>query len=120
MAKKPDKTSTQGKGEIVLYQSPDGKTSLEVRLDGDTLWLSQKQLSDLFQTERSVITKHLGNIFRSGELERNSVCAKFAHTAEDGKIYQTAFYNLEAIISVGYRVNSKRGKPLKQNRFFDP
>jgi hypothetical protein len=77
MAKKPDRTSTQGKGEIVLYQSPDGKTSLEVRLDGDTLWLSQKQLSDLFQTERSVITKHLGNIFRSGDLERNSVCAKF-------------------------------------------
>jgi hypothetical protein len=87
MAKKPDRTSTQGKGEIVLYQSPDGKTSLEVRLDGDTLWLSQKQLSDLFQTERSIISKYLGNIFRSGELERNSVCANLAHTTEREKVY---------------------------------
>jgi prophage maintenance system killer protein len=113
MAKKPDRTSTQGKGEIVLYQSPDGKTALDVHLEGETLWLSQKQLSDLFQTERSVITKHLRNIFRSGELEKNSVCAKFAHTAEDGKVYQTTFYNLDAIISVGYRVNSKRGTQFR-------
>jgi hypothetical protein len=98
MAKKPDKTSTQGKGEIVLYQTPDGKATLQVHLEGETLWLSQKQLSGLFQTERSVITKHLRNIFHSGELEKDSVCAKFAHTAEDGKVYQTAFYNLDAII----------------------
>jgi hypothetical protein len=113
MAKKPDRTSTPGKGEIVLYQAPDGKAALDVRLEGETLWLNQKQLSDLFQTERSVITKHLRNIFRSGELERNSVCAKFAHTAEDGKVYQTTFYNLDAIISVGYRVNSKRGTQFR-------
>jgi hypothetical protein len=113
MAKKPDRTSTKGKGEIVLYRSPDGKAALDVHLEGETLWLNQKQLSELFQTERSVITKHLRNIFRSGELERDSVCAKFAHTAEDGKVYQTAFYNLDAIISVGYRVNSKRGTQFR-------
>ena len=79
----------------------------------ETLWLTQKQLSELFQTERSVITKHLGNIFRSGELDKLSVCAKFAHTADDGKTYQSTFYNLDAIISVGYRVNSKRGTQFR-------
>ena len=73
------------------------------------MWLNQKQLSVLFSTERSVITKHLRNIFKEGELEQESVCAKFAHTAQDGKHYQTTFYNLDAIISVGYRVNSKQG-----------
>lgn len=102
-----------GKGEVVLYQTPDGKTALDVRLDQDTLWLSQKQLAVLFQTERSVITKHMGNIFRSGKLDKNSVCSKFAHTAEDGKTYQTAFYSLDAIISVGYRVNSMRGTQFR-------
>ena len=102
-----------GKGEIVLYQTSDGKTALDVRLEQDTLWLSQKQLAVLFQTERSVITKHLRNIFRSGELDENSVCAKFAHTAEDGKTYQIAFYSLDATISVGYRVNSIRGTQFR-------
>ena len=77
------------KGEIILYQTPDGRAELDVRLEGDTLWLAQKQLAALFETERSVITKHLQNIFRTGELDRESVCANFAHTAEGGKTYQT-------------------------------
>ena len=98
-----------GKGEIVLYRTSDGKTALDVRLEQETLWLSQEQMGVLFQTERSVITKHLRNIFRSGELVKDSACAKFAHTAEDGKTYQTLFYSLDAILSVGYRVNSLRG-----------
>ena len=110
MTKKTKKSISSLKGGIIIYRASDGKTALDVRLEGETLWLNQKQLSELFQTERSVITKHFGNIFRSGELDKNSVCAKFAHTAEDGKTYQTNFYNLDAVISVGYRVNSKRGQ----------
>ena len=102
MTKKTKKSISSLKGEIIIYRAPDGKTALDVRLEGETLWLNQKQISELFQTERSVITKHFGNIFRSGELDKHSVCAKFAHTAEDGKTYQTNFYNLDAIISVGF------------------
>jgi len=100
-------------GEVVLYQAPDGTVQLEVRLERDTIWLTQKQMALLFDTERSVITKHLRNIFQSGELDRESVCAIFAHTAADGKTYQTQCYNLDAIISVGYRVNSKRGTQFR-------
>lgn len=100
-------------GEVVLYQEPDGKISLEVRLEKETLWLTQKQMAVLFDTERSVITKHLRNVFNSKELDKNSVCAFFAHTAQDGKTYQTQYYNLDAIISVGYRVNSRRGTQFR-------
>jgi prophage maintenance system killer protein len=113
MPKKQKMTASPTKGEVILYQESNGKTALDVRLEGDTLWLTQKQISELFQTERSVVTKHFGNIFRSGELDKNSVCAKFAHTARDGKTYKTTFYNLDAIISVGYRVNSKRGTQFR-------
>lgn len=96
------------RGQIILY-----KNKLEVRLEEDTVWLTQKQMAELFDTERSVITKHLGNVFNTGELVKNSVCAFFAHTANDGKTYQTQFYNLDAIISVGYRVNSVRGTQFR-------
>ncbi len=99
--------------ELVLYKSADGAVRLDVRLTDETIWLSQAQVADLFSTERSVITKHLRNVFNSGELDKNSVCAKFAHTATDGKAYQTQFYNLDAVISVGYRVNSKRGTEFR-------
>ena len=99
----------ESKDEIVIYQTKDGKTALEVNLRGETVWLNQGQMSVLFDRDRSIITKHLRNIFQSGELIRDSVCANFALTAADGKTYQTAFYNLDAVISVGYRVNSKRG-----------
>lgn len=100
-------------GEVVLYREPSGRIDLQVRLEADTLWLSQKQIAELFAAERSVITKHLRNAFASGELQRESVCAKFAHTAEDGKTYQTMFYSLDAILSVGYKVNSKRGTQFR-------
>ena len=100
-------------GEVVLYPAPDGTVRLDVRLEKESVWLTQKQMSVLFATERSVITKHLRNIFSSGELERNSVSAFFAHTAPDGKTYQVEYYNLDVIISVGYRGNSKRGTQFR-------
>jgi len=100
-------------GKVVLYKALDGSIAMDVRLQGETVWLTQKQLSELFDTERSVVTKHLRNIFQSKELDEKSVSAKFAHTAEDGKTYLTTFYNLDAIISVGYRVNSKRGTQFR-------
>ncbi|NLV25485.1 MAG: cytochrome C biogenesis protein CycH [Deltaproteobacteria bacterium] len=99
---------------IVLYQTEDGQTKVQVHLEQDTVWLTQDQMAELFSRERSVITKHLRNIFKEGELEASSVRAKFAHTASDGKAYQTQFYNLDAIISVGYRVNSIRGTQFRQ------
>lgn len=103
----------KSKGEILLYKTPEGDTQIDVKLEEETVWLTQKQLSQLFQTERSVITKHINNILKTKELQRNSVCAKFAHTATDGKIYTSNFYNLDMIISVGYRVNSKRGTQFR-------
>jgi prophage maintenance system killer protein len=112
MKKKIEK-SEPGKGEIILYQSPDGKAILDVRLDRETVWLTQEQMSDLFGRERSVITKHVRNVFKEGELEESSVCAKFAHTATDGKTYQVQCYNLDVIISVGYRVKSKLGTQFR-------
>ncbi len=99
--------------EILLYQTEDGHSRVQVRLEDETVWLTQAQMADLFQTERSVITKHIRNIFDSGELDLNSVCAKIAHTATDGKTYQTQHYNLDMIISVGYRVNSLRGTQFR-------
>lgn len=99
---------------IVIYQSTDGSMATEVRLEGESVWLSQEQVSQLFGRERSVITKHLRNVFAEGELEANSVCAKFAHTAPDGKTYQVEHYNLDVIISVGYRVKSREGTRFRQ------
>lgn len=93
-------------GEVVLYQ-PNDQVSIEVRLDKETIWLTQQQIADLFGVKRPAITKHLGNIFREGELDANSVCSILELTAADGKVYSTQFYNLDAILSVGYRVNSK-------------
>lgn len=100
-------------GEIVFYKAVDGGPAVDVRLELETVWLSQKQMSDLFDTERSVVTKHLRNIFNSKELNKDSVCAYFAHTAADGKTYDTEYYNLDAILSVGYRVSSKRGTQFR-------
>ena len=93
--------------QIVLYQ-PNESISLQVKIDAshDTVWLTQQQIADLFGTKRPAITKHLRNIFNSGELDQNSVSSILEHTAADGKTYKTQFYNLDAIISVGYRVNS--------------
>ena len=96
--------------EIVLYQSPDGSVKLNVRLERETIWLSQKQMAILFDTERSVITKHLRNIFQSGELEEKSNVQKMHIPGSDKPV---AFYSLDAILSVGYRVNSKRGTQFR-------
>ena len=99
-------------GEIILYQSDDS-TQLEVRIENETVWLSLNQMSDLFGRDKSVISRHIRNVFAEGELESSSVVAKNATTAIDGKIYQIGFYNLDVIISVGYRVKSKRGTQFR-------
>jgi hypothetical protein len=99
-------------GEIILYQSPDGETNIEVHLKDETVWLTQAQMAKLFQTERSVITKHINNIYKEGELDKNSTCAKFAQVQREGSRTVNRpvdYYNLDVIISVGYRVNSHRG-----------
>jgi hypothetical protein len=101
------------KSEIILYQTEDNQTRVQVRLDGQTAWLTQAQLAQLFQRERSVITKHIRNIFEEGELVEKSVCANYAQTAADGKTYQTVYYNLDVIIAVGYRVKSARGTQFR-------
>ncbi len=100
-------------GELILYQMDNGQTGLDVRLIDETVWLTQAQMQELFGRERSVITKHVNNVFKEGELDKERVCAKFAHTAADGKTYNVAHYNLDVIISVGYRVKSKRGTQFR-------
>lgn len=92
--------------EVVIYKAKDGHIELKVNLTEDTVWLSLNQLSGLFGRDKSVISRHLSNIFKNNELERNSVVENFATTAADGKTYQVDYYNLDAIISIGYRVNS--------------
>jgi hypothetical protein len=109
--KKP--TPSPGFNEILLYTTPNGEVKVEIYLQNETIWLTQQKIADLFGVERSVVTKHLRNIFQTNELQEVSVCAKFAHTATDGKSYQTQFYNLDAIISVGYRVNSQRATAFR-------
>jgi hypothetical protein len=99
--------------EIVMYQTEDGLTKIETTFDNDTVWLSIDQMAELFQRDRSVIGKHIRNIFKEGELEKSSVWAKFAYTASDGKDYQVDYYNLDVIISVGYRVKSLRGTQFR-------
>lgn len=106
-------TSLNGGGEVAIYEAPDGQIRLDVRLEQDTVWLTQAQMAELFGRERSVITKHVRSVFRERELDAKSVCANFARTAKDGKIYQVDHYNLDVIISVGYRVKSKRGTQFR-------
>lgn len=101
------------RGEIVMYQ-PDSEVKLEVRLEDETVWLTQAQMAMLFQTTRNNITLHIGNIFKEKELERLSVCKDSLLTASDGKRYRTILYNLDVIISVGYRVKSIRGTQFRQ------
>jgi len=99
--------------EILLYHTEDGVTRLEVAFRGETCWLSLNQLAELFQRDKSVISRHIKNIFDEGELVRESVVAKFATTAVDGKSYQVDYFNLDVIISVGYRVKSHRGTQFR-------
>ncbi len=100
--------------EFLVFQLENKEQGIEVMYADETIWCSQKAMAMLFDCDRSVITKHLGNIFNAGELKESAVCAKFAHTASDGKTYQTQFYNLDAVISVGYRVNSIKATQFRQ------
>lgn len=105
----PKKQSQISNGQIVIY-TPRAKTrGVEVKIQQDTVWLTQKQMAELFLTGRSTITRHINNTLKTKELRKSSVCAIFAHTAEDGKTYNVNYYNLDMIISVGYRVNSRQG-----------
>lgn len=100
--------------KIVIYRSADGQTIVDVRMDGDTVWLSQAQMAELFQKDRTVIGRHINNIYKEHELERETTCANFAHVGKDAdQTYQTALYNLDVIISVGYRVKSQHGTQFR-------
>ena len=109
----------ENQGEIIIYQTADGQTRLEVKMEQETVWLSQEQMSMLFQKDRTVIGRHIRNIFKEGELEEDMVCAKFAHTTPHGaiqgksQVQMTTLYNLDVIISVGYRVKSQRGTQFR-------
>ncbi len=103
----------QNKGEIYIYQTEDGKTKLSVNLQDETVWLSLDQMAELFQRDKSTVSRHIKNVFEEGELNASSVVANFATTASDGKTYQVDYYNLDVIISVGYRVKSKRGTQFR-------
>lgn len=99
--------------ELIIYQSEDGKTKVEVRLEGETVWLTQGQMVDLFQTTKQNVSLHIKNCFDEGELDENSVVKEYLTTAADGKKYATKYYNLDVIISVGYRVKSHRGTQFR-------
>jgi len=105
--------SSINNSEILIYQTEDGTTKIDVKIKDETVWLSLDQMSELFQRDKSTISKHIKNIFAEGELQRKSVVANFATTAADGKTYQVDYYNLDVIISVGYRVKSHRGTQFR-------
>lgn len=102
-----DKIGTDEYGEILIYQTDDGQTNIEVKIEDDTVWLTQQQLTELYQCSKSNISEHIKHIFEEGELDKDSVVRKFRTTAADGKNYNTIHYNLDMIISLGYRVKSK-------------
>ena len=105
--------SFKNNSEILMYQTEDGKTKIEVRMEDETVWLSLNQMAELFQRDKSVISRHIKNVFTEGELDRKSVVANFATTAADGKTYNVEYFNLDVIISVGYRVKSHRGTQFR-------
>ncbi|MDO9254297.1 MAG: virulence RhuM family protein [Bacteroidales bacterium] len=113
------KPASEGFNEILLYTTPNGKVKVEIYLQNETIWLPQQKIADLFGVDRTVVTKHIGNIFKSGELNEQVVCATFAHTTQHGAINGktqetiTKFYNLDVIISVGYRVNSSQATAFR-------
>ena len=100
--------------EIIIYQTDDGTTKIDVRMEDETVWLTQAQMSELFQTTKQNISLHIGNAFKEGEIEENSVVKEYLTTAADGKNYKTKFYNLDVVISVGYRVKSVRGTQFRR------
>jgi len=99
--------------EIIIYQNKEGNIKIDVRLEEETVWLTQAQMAELFSKGRTTITEHIQNVFNEGELDENSVCRNFRHTAADGKNYDTKYYNLDVIISVGYRVKSPQGTQFR-------
>ncbi len=103
----------ENQGEIIIYQSEDLQNGIEVRIENDTVWLTQAQMAELFQSTRNNITLHISNIFRENELDKISVCKDSLLTAKDNKTYKTILYNLDVIISVGYRIKSKRGTQFR-------
>ncbi|MCX6150078.1 MAG: virulence RhuM family protein [Ignavibacteriales bacterium] len=103
----------QNKSEIILYQTENGQTKIEVRLEDETVWLAQAQICELFQKAKSTVSGHLKNVFEEGELDENSVVRNFRTTASDGKKYDTAYYNLDVIISIGYRIKSLHGTKFR-------
>ena len=112
MKKKKEQTPT--KSELILYQTEDGHTHIEVRLQDETVWMSQLAMAELFQSTKQNISLHLKNVFDEGELLERRVVKKYLTTASDGKNYRTKFYNLEAIVAVGYRVKSHRGTQFRK------
>ena len=101
--------------QIIIYQTEDGQTRVDVRMENETVWLTQAQMAELFQKDRTVIGRHIRNVYKEGELEEEGTCAKFAHMGNDGlQRYETVLYNLDVIISVGYRVKSQRGVKFRQ------
>ena len=106
--------SIQNKGEILLYVTPDGQTKIDVTLVNETVWLTLDQMATLFQRNKSTVSRHIKDAFESGELEKKSVVAFFATTAADGKLYDVAYYNLDMIISIGYRVHNYRGVQFRK------
>ena len=105
--------SMENHGEIIIYQTADGQSSIEVKMLNDTVWLTLDLMADLFQRDQSTVSRHIKNVFKEGELYRDAVVANFATTASDGKTYQVDYYNLDVIISVGYRVKSQRGTQFR-------
>ena len=101
-----DKIGTDEHGEILIYQTDDGQTNIEVKIEDDTVWLTQQQLTELYQCSKSNISEHIKHIFEEGELDKDSVVRKFRTTADDGKTYNVTYYNLDMIISLGYRIRS--------------
>ena len=99
--------------QIIIYNGADGQTKIEVKLENETVWLSQKQMAELFGKDRKTITRHIKNVFEEGELAKNSVCSESKHTANDGKEYKIRYYNLDVIISVDYRVKSLQGTQFR-------
>jgi prophage maintenance system killer protein len=116
IARQSSKLSIMQTGEIVIYQTQDGHTSIDVKLEDDTVWLTQYQLAELFDTDRTSVAKHIRNVYQSGELDKNSTCAKIAQVQTEGKRLikrEIEYYNLDLIISIGYRVNSKKGTTFR-------
>lgn len=102
------------KNELVIFETADNTIKLDVPVEGETVWLTQAQMTQLFETSKQNVSLHINNCFREGELDKNSVVKDFLTTAKDGKNYKTKYYNLDVIISVGYRVKSKRGVEFRK------